>query len=73
MTEHTHSGDGSRRPFKALSRMARLGDVPVVVMLAWAGWLAVPWSFSGLAQARAAAAAAAAEAEPPPVVSSDTV
>ncbi|MDX3100588.1 histidine kinase dimerization/phosphoacceptor domain-containing protein [Nonomuraea angiospora] len=35
-------------------------------MLAWAGWLAVPWSFSGLAQARAAAAAAAADAEPPP-------
>jgi signal transduction histidine kinase len=33
-------------------------------MLAWAGWLAVPWSFGGLAQARAAAAAAA---EPPPV------
>ena len=73
MTEHTHSGDGPRRPFKALSRMARLGDVPVVIMLAWAGWLAVPWSFSGLAQARAAAAAAAAEAEPPPVVSSDAV
>ncbi|MBT2234878.1 histidine kinase [Nonomuraea sp. NEAU-A123] len=73
MTEHTHSGDGRRRPFRALFRMARLGDVPVVVMLAWAGWLAVPWSFSGLAQARAAAAAAAAEAEPPPVVSSDAV
>lgn len=73
MTEHTHSGDGRRRPLKALSRMARLGDIPVVVMLAWAGWLAVPWSFSGLAQARAAAAAAAAEAEPPPVVSSDAV
>ncbi|MEU4223858.1 histidine kinase [Nonomuraea sp. NPDC026600] len=73
MTEHTHSGDGRRRPFRALSRMARLGDVPVVIMLAWAGWLAVPWSFSGLAQARAAAAAAAAEAEPPPVVSSDAV
>ncbi|WP_326645514.1 sensor histidine kinase [Nonomuraea fuscirosea] len=34
-------------------------------MLAWAGWLAVPWSFSGLAQARAAAAAAAANTEPP--------
>jgi hypothetical protein len=33
-------------------------------MLAWVGWLAVPWSFSGLAQARAAAAAAA-DAEPP--------
>ncbi|MFG1689502.1 sensor histidine kinase [Nonomuraea sp. NPDC049269] len=73
MTEHTHSGGGRRRPFKALSRMARLGDIPVVVMLAWAGWLAVPWSFSGLAQARAAAAAAAAEAEPPPAVSSDAV
>ncbi|MEW9548966.1 sensor histidine kinase [Nonomuraea sp. NPDC050783] len=42
-----------------------MGDIPVVVMLAWAGWLAVPWSFSGLAQARAAAAAAAADAEPP--------
>ncbi|MEV0615777.1 histidine kinase [Nonomuraea sp. NPDC050404] len=40
--------------------------MPVVVMLAWAGWLAVPWSFSGLAQARAAAAAAA-EAQLPPV------
>ncbi|MEV6154345.1 histidine kinase [Nonomuraea sp. NPDC052129] len=72
MTEHTHSGDGPRGPFKALSRMARLGDVPVVIMLAWAGWLAVPWSFSGLAQARAAAAAAAAEAEPPPVISTGT-
>ncbi|MEV0379582.1 histidine kinase [Nonomuraea sp. NPDC050643] len=54
-----------RRPLDALSRMSRLGDVPVVIMLAWAGWLAVPWSFSGLAQARAAAAAAAADAEPP--------
>ncbi|MEU7836553.1 histidine kinase [Nonomuraea sp. NPDC049129] len=72
MTEHTHSGDGPRGPFKALSRMARLGDVPVVIMLAWAGWLAVPWSFSGLAQARAAAAAAAAEAEPPPAISTGT-
>ncbi|MEV0344708.1 histidine kinase [Nonomuraea sp. NPDC050680] len=72
MTEHTHSGDGPRGPFKALSRMARLGDVPVVIMLAWAGWLAVPWSFSGLAQARAAAAAAAAEAEPPPIISTGT-
>ncbi|NUR93238.1 MAG: hypothetical protein HOY71_54960, partial [Nonomuraea sp.] len=52
--------EGLRGP---LSRLRRMGDVPVVVMLAWAGWLAVPWSFSGLAQARAAAAAAA---EPPP-------
>lgn len=54
-----------RRPLATLSRLSRLGDVPVVIMLAWAGWLAVPWSFSGLAQARAAAAAAAAEAETP--------
>jgi signal transduction histidine kinase len=84
VTEHTHMGPGpfrgrlSRpsRPSRPsrLSRLSRLGDVPVVVMLAWAGWLAVPWSFSGLAQARAAAAAAAAEAEPPPVtIASDVV
>jgi signal transduction histidine kinase len=64
-TEHTHRAGRLRRPLAALSRLSRLGDVPVVVMLAWAGWLAVPWSFSGLAQARAAAAAAAADAEPP--------
>ncbi|MEV4114705.1 sensor histidine kinase [Nonomuraea sp. NPDC049695] len=67
VTEHTHRSGRLRRPLTALSRLPRLGDVPVVVMLAWAGWLAVPWSFSGLAQARAAAAAAAAEAEPPQV------
>ncbi|WP_327086246.1 histidine kinase [Nonomuraea sp. NBC_01738] len=51
---------------RRLSRLSRLGDVPVVVMLAWAGWLAVPWSFSGLAQARAAAAAAAEPLPPDP-------
>ncbi|MGP3961655.1 sensor histidine kinase [Nonomuraea sp. 3N208] len=66
-TQHTPRGGRLRRPLAALSRLTRLGDVPVVVMLAWAGWLAVPWSFSGLAQARAAAAAAAADTEPPPV------
>ncbi|MFI9843359.1 sensor histidine kinase [Nonomuraea sp. NPDC051941] len=66
VTEQTHRAGRLRRPFAALSRLTRVGDVPVVIMLAWAGWLAVPWSFSGLAQARAAAAAAAAEAEPPP-------
>ncbi|WP_336210287.1 sensor histidine kinase [Nonomuraea sp. LPB2021202275-12-8] len=66
-TQRTHGRD--RR--KALSRLTRLGDVPVVVMLAWAGWLAVPWSLGGLAQARAAAAAAA-EAVPPPAQSSPT-
>ncbi|MBF8192234.1 hypothetical protein ITP53_42455, partial [Nonomuraea sp. K274] len=63
-TEHTHRGGRLRAPLAALSRLSRLGDIPVVIMLAWAGWLAVPWSFSGLAQARAAAAAAA---EPPPI------
>ncbi|MEV4285438.1 histidine kinase [Nonomuraea bangladeshensis] len=70
-TEHTHGnvhqrgGGRLRGPLSALTRLRRAGDIPVVVMLAWAGWLAVPWSFSGLAQARAAAAAAAADAEPP--------
>ncbi|MGP3913864.1 sensor histidine kinase [Nonomuraea sp. 10N515B] len=63
-TQHTPRGGRLRRPLAALSRLTRLGDIPVVVMLAWAGWLAVPWSFSGLAQARAAAAAAA-DTEPP--------
>ncbi|MFI7461838.1 sensor histidine kinase [Nonomuraea sp. NPDC049646] len=66
VSEHTQRGGRLRRPFAALSRLSRVGDIPVVVMLAWAGWLAVPWSFSGLAQARAAAAAAAADTEPPP-------
>ncbi|MEU8326526.1 sensor histidine kinase [Nonomuraea sp. NPDC048881] len=66
VSEHTQRGGRLRRSVAALSRLSRVGDVPVVVMLAWAGWLAVPWSFSGLAQARAAAAAAAADAEPPP-------
>ncbi len=65
-TQHTHGRDRGR----ALSRLRRLGDVPVVVMLVWAGWLAVPWSFSGLAQARAAAAAAA-DAVPPPARSAE--
>lgn len=64
MTEQTQREGRLRRPLAGLSRLARFGDIPVVVMLAWAGWLAVPWSFSGLAQARAAAAAAA-DAEPP--------
>ncbi|WP_052423713.1 sensor histidine kinase [Nonomuraea candida] len=62
-TEDTRRTGRLRRPLATLSRLSRLGDIPVVMMLAWAGWLAVPWSFSGLAQARAAAAAAAADAE----------
>ena len=65
-TQRTHGRDRGR----VLSRLTRLGDVPVVVMLVWAGWLAVPWSFSGLAQARAAAAAAA-DAVPPPARSAE--
>ncbi|NRQ37577.1 hypothetical protein HII36_37965, partial [Nonomuraea sp. NN258] len=64
-TDHTqHAGRLRRLPLAALSRLSRLGDIPVVIVLAWAGWLAVPWSFSGLAQARAAAAAAATNPEP---------
>ncbi|SDJ18129.1 sensor histidine kinase [Nonomuraea jiangxiensis] len=63
-TEHTRRWSGPLRgPFATLRRLGRLGDIPVVMMLAWAGWLAVPWSFSGLAQARAAAA----NASPPQV------
>ncbi|MET7466191.1 histidine kinase, partial [Nonomuraea sp. NPDC005501] len=65
MSEDTRSGDRSRGRFGRLSRLTRLGDVPVVMMLVWAGWLAVPWSFSGLAQARAAAAEAALPPPPP--------
>ncbi|TYB60932.1 hypothetical protein FXF51_29210 [Nonomuraea sp. PA05] len=68
-TDDTRRPGRLHRPLAALSRLSRLGDVPVVIMLAWAGWLAVPWSFSGLAQARAAAAAAAGEAETPPIAS----
>ncbi|WP_157244291.1 sensor histidine kinase [Nonomuraea typhae] len=47
-----------------LPRLPKLSDLPAVVVLAWAGWLAVPWSFSGLAHAQAAAAEAAAQARP---------
>ncbi|MFE0147675.1 sensor histidine kinase [Nonomuraea sp. NPDC059007] len=47
-----------------LPRLSKLSDLPAVVVLAWAGWLAVPWSFSGLAQAQAAAAEAAAQTVP---------
>ncbi|MFD1938137.1 sensor histidine kinase [Nonomuraea mangrovi] len=50
----------------AASRAARMGDMPAVLMLVWAGWLAVPLSLSGLAQARAAAAAAYEHDTPPP-------
>ncbi|MGW4468843.1 histidine kinase [Nonomuraea sp. NPDC004354] len=48
-----------------------MGDMPAVVMLVWAGWLAVPLSLSGLAQARAAVAAAYDHDSPPPAPSTD--
>jgi hypothetical protein len=70
VTEHTHKAARLRGPLAALSRMARMGDIPVVIMLAWAGWLAVPWSFTGLAQARAAAAAGVTGSATPATTSS---
>ncbi|MET9341023.1 sensor histidine kinase [Nonomuraea sp. NPDC003804] len=48
-----------------------MGDMPAVVMLVWAGWLAVPLSLSGLAQARAAVAAAYDHDSPLPAPSTD--
>lgn len=59
VTEPTHPDGRPRGSFAAagaaLFRLGRLRDLPVVVMLAWVGWLAIPWPFSGLAQARSAA------------------
>ncbi|WP_345003533.1 sensor histidine kinase [Streptosporangium album] len=59
MTEHTHPDSRPRDSFAAaaaaLSRLGRLRDLPVILMLAWVGWLAIPWPFSGLAQARGTA------------------
>ncbi|MEU9834576.1 histidine kinase [Streptosporangium sp. NPDC048047] len=56
MTEHTHP-EGRRRDSlaaaaKALLRLGRVRDLPVVLMLAWAGWLAIPWPSAGLAAVR---------------------
>lgn len=55
VTEHTHPDGRQRVSFAAaaaaLSRLGRLRDLPVILMLAWVGWLAIPWPFSGLAQA----------------------
>ncbi|MEV6981516.1 histidine kinase [Sphaerisporangium sp. NPDC051017] len=56
VTEHTPPDGRPRSSFvaaaAALCRLGRLRDVPVVLMLAWAGWLAIPWPLSGIAQAR---------------------
>ncbi|MBB5140067.1 signal transduction histidine kinase [Thermocatellispora tengchongensis] len=43
-----------------LPRLARIGDMPVILVLAWSGWLAVPWGAGGAAQARTVAAEPAA-------------
>ncbi|MER5650983.1 histidine kinase [Streptosporangium sp. NPDC002524] len=61
MTESRHP-DGRPRDSiaaaaMALSRLGRLGrlrDLPVILMLAWVGWLAIPWPSSGLVHARSA-------------------
>ncbi|GIH93952.1 sensor histidine kinase [Planobispora siamensis] len=55
MTEHTRP-DGRPRNSLAvaasgLSRLGRLRDLPVILMLAWAGWLAIPWPSSAPGQA----------------------
>ncbi|MET9063740.1 histidine kinase [Streptosporangium sandarakinum] len=56
MTEHTHPEgrprDSLAATAKALLRLGRVRDLPVVLMLAWVGWLAIPWPSGGLAQAR---------------------
>ncbi|GLW09592.1 hypothetical protein Misp01_47210 [Microtetraspora sp. NBRC 13810] len=39
-----------------MPRLTRVGDVPVILVLAWSGWLAVPWSLGGPAQVRPPAA-----------------
>ncbi|WP_068924408.1 sensor histidine kinase [Planobispora rosea] len=58
MSEHTHP-DGRPRSSPAaaaaaLSRLGRLRDLPVIVMLVWTGWLAVPWPAGGPGQTREA-------------------
>ncbi|MFC3979902.1 sensor histidine kinase [Streptosporangium jomthongense] len=56
MTEHTPQEHRPRGSFvaaaTALSRLGRLRDLPVILTLAWVGWLAIPWPSSGLTQAR---------------------
>ncbi|MBG0827151.1 hypothetical protein HS041_05175 [Planomonospora sp. ID67723] len=59
MTEHPRPEGRPRSSLAAagtaLSRLGRLRDLPVILMLVWVGWLAVPWPSSGLAQARGTA------------------
>ncbi|WP_285705380.1 histidine kinase [Microtetraspora sp. NBRC 16547] len=59
MTEHTQPEGRPRNSLTAaaatLSQLGRLRDLPVVLMLAWVGWLAIPWPFGGPGQARGTA------------------
>ncbi|MFF4771405.1 sensor histidine kinase [Microtetraspora fusca] len=59
MTEHTQPEGRPRSSLAAavatLSQLGRLRDMPVVLMLAWVGWLAIPWPFGGPGQARGTA------------------
>ncbi|SDG52415.1 Histidine kinase [Sinosporangium album] len=72
MTEPPHHGNRPLASFAAAARalldLGRLRDVPVVVMLAWVGWLAIPWPTVGPAQAGSAAGQPlhAGDAVPPP-------
>ncbi|MEV0587974.1 histidine kinase [Nonomuraea sp. NPDC050310] len=52
---------------RSLAAVSRVGDLPAVAMLAWAGWLAVPWPFA------AAAARTATESLQPPAPPAATV
>ncbi|MCC5580731.1 hypothetical protein IMZ11_34450 [Microtetraspora sp. AC03309] len=59
VTERTHPDGRPRSSLaaaaSALSQLGRLRDLPVVLMLAWVGWLAIPWPFGGPGQARGTA------------------
>ncbi|WP_433412116.1 sensor histidine kinase [Microtetraspora malaysiensis] len=59
MTEHTRPEGRPRSSLAAaavtLSQLGRLRDLPVILMLAWIGWLAIPWPFGGPGQARGTA------------------
>ncbi|WP_433346038.1 sensor histidine kinase [Microtetraspora malaysiensis] len=56
VTEHTRPEGRPRSSLAAaavtLSQLGRLRDLPVVLMLAWIGWLAIPWPSGGPGQAR---------------------
>ncbi|WP_214413205.1 sensor histidine kinase [Sphaerisporangium fuscum] len=63
MTEHIQSDGRARGSIAAaavsLSRLGRLRDLPVVLMLAWVGWLAIPWPSASTGESGATDQAAA--------------